>query len=41
LTPWALLTADVQIVHGAQEVTRYGQTVTTGTVFGRRLELMF
>jgi len=40
-TPWALLTADVQIVHGAQELTRYGQTVTTGTVIGRWLEPVF
>jgi porin len=41
LTPWALLTPDIQIVHGAQQVTRYGQTVTTATVLGLRLELVF
>jgi hypothetical protein len=40
LTQWTLLTADVQIVHGAQEATRSGQTVTTATVFGLRLELV-
>ena len=41
LTPWALLTPDLQVVHGSQKATRAGQPVTTATVFGFRLRLVF
>jgi len=41
LTPWALLTPDVQIAHGARQATRDSVPVTTASVLGLRLELVF
>jgi len=41
VTPWALLTPDVQVVRPTQKATRYGQEVNTATVLGLRLQLVF
>ena len=41
ITPWAQLTADVQVVDGAQNATRNGQSISTATVLGLRLGLVF
>ncbi len=40
LTPWAMLTPDIQFVHPAQKRTLGGASVDTATVMGLRLQLI-
>jgi hypothetical protein len=46
LTPWAYLTPDIQVVHGAQKQTvallpADRKEIDTATIMGLRLQLIF
>jgi ligand-binding SRPBCC domain-containing protein len=41
MTPWALLTPDIQIVRPAQKETVSGENIETNTILGLRLQLIF
>ena len=41
ITPWLLLTPDIQVIRPAQKETISGEKVNTATVLGLRLQVVF